>query len=117
MARLKVLPPSLRKRKRYISFKILSEGPVAYEELEQAVWNQFLDAFGEFGVSRIGLWIIKNLYDPNRQIGVIRCNHTFTHRVIAGLGLLSRLGDSRVIVRILKVSGTIKGLNLNNVTI
>jgi RNase P/RNase MRP subunit POP5 len=31
-------------------------------------------------------------------------------KVLAGLGLISRLGDSRIIFKILKVSGTIKGL-------
>jgi RNase P/RNase MRP subunit POP5 len=30
--------------------------------------------------------------------------------VLAGLGIVKRLGDNRVAIKILKVSGTIKGL-------
>ncbi len=109
---LKILPPTLRERKRYILFQVISEEPIVYEDLEQAIWNQFLDTFGELGVSRLDMRIIRNLYSQEKQTCVISCNNTAVQQVIAGLGLLSRLGDSRIIIKILKVSGTIKGLKL-----
>lgn len=112
MEKLKVLPPSLRERKRYILFQVISEEPITYEDLEQAIWNQFLDTFGELGVSRLDMRIVKNLYDQERQTCVISCNNNSVQQVIAGLGLISRLGDSRIIIKVLKVSGTIKGLKL-----
>lgn len=112
--RLKILPSTLREKKRYILFQLISEEPVAYEDLEQAVWNQFLDTFGELGVSKMGMWMIKNLYDHEKQTGVLRCNHKSVHQVIAGLGLIPRLGDARVMFKILKVSGTIRGLGLEH---
>jgi ribonuclease P/MRP protein subunit POP5 len=108
--KLKILPPTLREKKRYILFQVMSEEPIAYEDLEQAVWNQFLDTFGELGVSKTGLWIVKNLYNSEKQTGVLRCNHKSVQQMIAGLGLITRLGDSRVIFKILKVSGTIRSL-------
>jgi|YelNatPaOPRAMG01_1025707.scaffolds.fasta_scaffold04323_16 ribonuclease P/MRP protein subunit POP5 len=108
--KLKILPPTLREKKRYILFQVISEEPIVYEDLEQAIWNQFLDTFGELGVSRLDMRIIRNLYRPENQTCVISCNHASVQQVIAGLGLLSRLGDSRIIIKILKVSGTIKGL-------
>lgn len=112
MGRLKILPPSLLERNRYILFQVLSEEPIAYEDLEQAIWNQFLDTYGEFGVSKMSLWLIKNLYDSEKQIGVLKCNHLSVPQAIAGLGLIPRLGDTRVIFKILKVSGTIKSLKV-----
>jgi ribonuclease P/MRP protein subunit POP5 len=108
--KLKVLPPTLREKKRYILFQVISEEPIVYEDLEQAVWNQFLDTFGELGVSRLGMRIVKNLYCPEKQACVISCNNNSVQQVITGLGLLSRLGDSRIIIKVLKVSGTVKGL-------
>ena len=111
--RLKVLIPTLREKERYIAFQIISEEPISYSDLEAALWNTMLEFFGEYGVSKTSVWLIKNLYDPKKQIGVIKCNHKSVTQVIACLGLISRLGESRVVFKILKVSGTIKGLRLN----
>jgi len=108
--RLKILPPSLREKERYVKFKVLSEEPINYSDLEAAVWNIFLDFHGEVGVSGLSLWLIKNRWDGRNQTGVVKCNNMSVQKVVAGLGVISRLGDSRVIFKILKVSGTIKGL-------
>jgi ribonuclease P/MRP protein subunit POP5 len=110
--KLKFLLPTLREKDRYISFQVISEEPIEYSDLESAVLNTFLDFYGEYGFSGLSLWIIKNLYDPQEQIGVIRCNNRSVQQVIAGLGLISRLGETRITIKILKVSGTIRGLNL-----
>lgn len=102
--------PTLREKDRYVAFQIISEEAVVYSDFEAAIWNTAMDFFGELGTSQISLWLIKNLYDDEKQIGVIRCNHVSVPIVLTTLGLIERLGDSRVIVKILKVSGTIKGL-------
>lgn len=113
--RLKILSPTLRERERYISFKLISDEPITYSDLESAIWNQLLDFYGEYGVSKTSMWLIKNLWDEKNQSGVIRCNNKSVLQVIAGLGLIPRLGDTRIIFKILKVSGTLKGLKLDKV--
>jgi len=110
--RPKTLLPTLREKKRYISFQVISEEPINYSDLEPAIWGTTLDFLGEHGISKTSLWLVKNLYNPGKQIGVIRCNHKSVQDVIACLGLITRLGDTRVIFKVLKVSGTIKGLKL-----
>lgn len=111
--KLKILSPTLREKERYIAFKIISEEPIVYSDLEQAIWNTLLEFYGELGVSQMSLRIVKNLYDDNKQTEVIKCNNKSVPKVIAGLGLITRLGESRVIFKILKVSGTIKGMKLD----
>ena len=108
--RLKMSSPTLRERDRYIYFKIISEESINYSDLEAAIWNTLLDFYGEAGVSKISMWLVKNLWNENEQSGVIKCNNNFVPQLIAGLGLISRLGEDRIIFKILKVSGTIKGL-------
>jgi len=108
--KLKILMPTLREKERYISFRVLSDEMITYSDLEAAVWNTFLDFYGEFGVSKLSMWLIKNLYDEQNQIGVVRCNNKSVAAVVAGLGLINRLGDIRVVFKILSISGTIKGL-------
>lgn len=110
--KLKTLLPTLREKNRYVLFQIISEEPISYSDLEGAILNTALDFYGEYGFSELSLWVMKNLYQPDKQIGVIRCNNKSVSKVIACLGLISRLGDVRIIFKILKVSGTIKGLKL-----
>lgn len=107
---LKILLPTLREKERYVAFQIISEDRIIYSDLEAAIWNTMMDFFGEYGTSRTSMWLIKNLYDEEKQVGVIRCNHESVPIVLTTLGLIERLGDTRVVVKILKVSGTIKGL-------
>ncbi|MBI2547424.1 MAG: ribonuclease P protein component 2 [Candidatus Aenigmarchaeota archaeon] len=110
--KLKILPPTLRKKERYISFKVISEEPIVYSDLEAGIWQTLLEFYGELGVSQLNVSVVRNLYDSQNQIGVIRCNNKSVPKVIAGLGLITRLGESRVIFKILKISGTIKSLSL-----
>lgn len=108
--KLKTLMPTLREKDRYVKFKIISENPIYYSDLEEAIWNTFLEFFGEANTSKLSLWLIKNLFDQKDQTSVVKCNSKSVEEVVAGLGLISRLGDSRIIIKILKVSGTIRGL-------
>jgi len=111
MDKLKILSPTLREKDRYIKFQIFSEERIVYSDVEAALWNIFLDFYGERGVAKLSLWLIRNLYDGENQIGVIKCNNKSVPEVIAGLGLISRLGESRIVFKILNVSGTIKALS------
>ncbi len=106
---MKILPSTLRKKKRYIYFQVTSEEPIEYSDLEAALWNRMLDFLGEHGVSKTSVWLMKDLWNKDNQTGVISCNNKAVQEVIATLGLVDRLGDNRVTFKILKVSGTIRG--------
>lgn len=108
---LKKSSPTLRERDRYVHFKIISEESVGYSDVEAAIWNTLLDFYGELGMSQTSMWLVRNLWDPREQSGVIKCNNLSVPQVVAGLGFISRLGESRVAFKILKISGTIKGLS------
>lgn len=110
--RLKILSSTLREKERYISFRVITEEPIEYSDLESGIWSTLLEFYGEFGVSQLSVWLVKNLWDQDKQIGVIRCNNKSVEKIIAGLGFISRIGESRINFKIMKVSGTIKGLKL-----
>jgi len=112
MKKLKILPPTLREKKRYISFQIISEKgeTFTYSDLEAAIWNTMLDFLGEYGVSKTSVWLMKDCWNPRKQIGIIRCNHKSVQPVVATLGLIDRLGDNRITFKILNISGTIKSI-------
>ncbi len=110
--RLKILIPTLRERKRYIAFQVISEEgeEFTYSDLESAVWDALLDFLGEYGLSKTSFWLLKECWNQKKQIGILMCNHKSVQEVIASLGLIERLGDNRITFKILKVSGTIKSI-------
>jgi RNase P/RNase MRP subunit POP5 len=112
-AKMKILPPTERKKHRYVSFRVISEEPVVFSDLDSAIWNTALDFQGEIGVSKMDLWIIKNTWDEKNQSAVVRCSAGAVPQTVASLGILSRLGDNRIALHVQKISGTVKGLNLD----
>lgn len=108
MADPKILPPSLRSNKRYIIFEIISEPPVKYADFVNAIWNSMLDFLGELHTADAKIWLIQNLYNDKTQRGVIKCRHDFVEQTRVVLSLIQIIGESKCIVKIMGVTGTIK---------
>ena len=101
-------PPSMRESKRYITFRLISEVPVKFSELKGAVTNSMLNWMGEKGVSLSNTKFIRNLWDEGKQEGWISCTPKAVDDVKMSLALIHQIGDSKVVFRTLRVSGTIK---------
>jgi ribonuclease P/MRP protein subunit POP5 len=110
MARIKpnILSPTLRLKKRYIVYQVISENKIEFSDIVNAIWNSLLSFAGELNASLSRIWIMKDTWDEEKQIGIIKCAHTAVELVRASLILINRIGESRVLIRILGVSGTIK---------
>ncbi len=108
----KILPSALRSNKRYLVFKLSQDTEiskkVSYSDLHNAVWNIVIELFGDFGASESKLWFIRNLYNENEQTGIIKCSHNFVEKLRLSLSFIKVVGESRVIIQVLGVSGTIK---------
>lgn len=115
--KLKTLPPTLRDRKRYILFKIISEEKIDFLQFKEAFFNTVLNFFGEIGFSKISPKFLENLFNEQEYKGVLRVYYKHLPEAILCLGLISRIGESRVNVKIYKVSGTIKSLMETNLKI
>jgi ribonuclease P/MRP protein subunit POP5 len=104
----KLLPPSLRSQKRYIVFEVISEQPIVYNDIGTAVWNSMLSFLGELGTSSAKVWFIHNIYDDKSQKGVIKCSHESVEHLRTALSLVSVIGETKCIIKIVGVTGTIK---------
>jgi ribonuclease P/MRP protein subunit POP5 len=107
MGEPKKLPPSLRMQKRYIVFEVISESPIEYGNLITAIWESCLNFLGEILLSKAEIWIIQNLYNEKTQKGIIRCSHEFVEEIRSALSLIYMIGETKAIVKILGVTGTI----------
>ena len=104
----KTLPPTLRGKKRYIVFEIISEKKLEFSEILNAFWHSILNFMGEMGTSRTNIWFVKDMWEEKNQRGLIRCNHKQVEYVRVALALIDRIGDVQVIPFTLGVSGTMK---------
>lgn len=108
MAEPEILPSSMREKKRYIAFEILGEENVEFSNLINALWHSLLNLFGEVETGSINFWLVKDTWSKTKQRGLIKCNHNHVSEVRLALALLERIGDTKVSIRTLGVSGTMK---------
>ncbi|MEM7824044.1 MAG: Rpp14/Pop5 family protein [Candidatus Aenigmatarchaeota archaeon] len=108
-ARPAMLPPTLRPRARYLAYEVISDTKVEFTEVINTIWFSVIGLLGELGAAETHLRVIKDSWNPEKQIGLLRVSHTTVEPVRAALALASRIGDTPVIIRVLGVSGTIKG--------
>ncbi len=102
---MKGLPPSLKSKKRYIAFELISENSrVSMESFTKALVNNMLSLFGETSTANCGI----NLEIFNGKRGIIRCSRDAVDKVIIALTLINSIGDVRVVPLTIGVSGTIK---------
>lgn len=103
--KLNVLPPTLRDKKRYIVFKIICEEEIDFDSFRKNLSIICLKLFGEVTVSKMKLWVIKNLYGDNR--GVIKVNRDFVEHLRLCLSLIKEIDGKEVIIAIEGVTGTV----------
>ncbi len=95
-------------RQRYILFEILTETPVSIDKdaVVRKIWKKLIRLFGEFTTFHVGLWMIR--WDPERNMGILRCDNITKSEVIAVLSLIKHIKSLPVIFHTRKTSGTIK---------
>ncbi len=111
--KLKILPPTLRNKKRYIAFEAISATPLEKEDVISLVWESSLNFHGERETSKFNLWIMKIWYfgssnDENIIKGIIQCNRNEIEAVRASLLLINKFKGKPVVFHTLGISGTIK---------
>ena len=111
--KLKILPPTLRNDKRYISFEAVSEVLLSKEDVIPLVWEASLNFHGECKTSKFDLWIIKVWTtklsnDKNIIKGIIQCNREEVSSVRAAILLIAKFKGKRIVFHTLGISGTIK---------
>ncbi|MFZ3076864.1 MAG: Rpp14/Pop5 family protein [Candidatus Aenigmatarchaeota archaeon] len=109
ISRPKFLPATLREKNRYVAYQVISEQKLLFSDLNSALWNSILNFLGELDSAKMRVWIMKDTYDDAKQTGTIKCAHDYVEHVRSALILIQRIGDVRVAIKILGVSGTMKG--------
>lgn len=103
---MKPILPSLKERKRYVAFEIISKSKIkAFSSVSKALKSAALSFAGEEGVAGMGLQVLGEKYDAELQRGIARVSASTTDEFKAALALIDEMEDQPVLVRSVGVSG------------
>lgn len=111
MVKKKVKPvlPSLRERKRYLAFEILSKSKITdYSLISREITENCLKFIGELGAGKAGIMILEEKFNPRTQRGLIKVNNKYLNELKTSLALIEKIKNQPVIIRSLITAGTIK---------
>jgi ribonuclease P/MRP protein subunit POP5 len=109
MAKIKAILPSLREKKRYLAFEILSKSKIKdAESVSKAIWQGMLSFGGTKGASQAGIMILSEKYNPENQRGIVKVNNKQVDTLKASLTLIQEVDAIPATVRSIGVSGSLK---------
>lgn len=108
---MKPILPSLKEKKRYIAYEILSEKPLKRDESIKGISNGILKFLGQLGNARAGTMVIES----NQNKGILKVSNTMVDQVKTGLALIKEIEGNKVIVKTTKVSGTLSNIRKGGV--
>ncbi len=100
---MKILPPTLREKKRYLVFELVSEKNVQREDLIREIFSCANLLIGDVGSSECNLRLLK--YENSK--GIIRCNYLMTDTVRAVLATVNSIAGAPVLIYVMGISGTV----------
>ena len=107
--KLKPVLPSLREKKRYIVFEIISRENISnLEAVSNAVMNCVLQLVGILGAAKAGIIVLGNKWNSQLQRGVIRTSNKHVEAVKASLSLINKIDSKDVIIKTIGVSGILR---------
>ena len=69
--KLKPVLPSLREKKRYLVFEVISKGKISNaDEVSDAIWRSSLQFIGQLGAAKAGLMVLNNKWSSELQRGI-----------------------------------------------
>jgi ribonuclease P/MRP protein subunit POP5 len=104
------LLPSLRQKKRYIVFEIVSDKKTPLAEIEKEVHQALFNFIGQLGVAKAAPMFIKGK-NLSQQRFILKINHKYVDEAKAALTLIKNIKNTPVIIKSLTTTGMIKKAN------
>ena len=97
--------PTLREKKRYLAFEVMSEKTLNRQELVREILNSMISIYGDKGASEIN----PSLMSFDGKCGILLCEREKRLETRSGLACINNIHGIRVSILVLGISGTIKG--------
>ncbi|MBI2653214.1 hypothetical protein HYX02_00230 [Candidatus Woesearchaeota archaeon] len=107
--KLKPILPSLREKKRYLVFEIISKERVEDAgAVSNAIWGCALKFLGQLGTAKAGIMVLNNKWNAKLQRGVIKVSHKHVDALKAALIFAGGIDNTEVIFKSVGVSGILR---------
>lgn len=103
--KIKPLIPTLREKKRYVSFEMISNKDFDFSSVKRAIFDEYKKLFGERGFAEAGLIMLQNKYFPEIKKGIIRVSHKKTESLRVTLASIQKINAENVILKSVITSG------------
>jgi len=98
--------PTLKEKKRYLAFDVISEREQSFPDVSKAIWSAVCSFVGMRGAAAMGLHLFAEKY--NNQQGILKVAHTHVDAINASLALVTTIHNEPVIIRSLGASGVLR---------
>ncbi len=102
---MKPILPSLREKNRYIVYALKSDKKLKFEDIKMAIEKAYLNFLGELGSAGSGIRVMDHFYQNK---GIVKVNSRYVDKSRVALMMMDKIKDSKVEVKTVGVSGTIK---------
>ncbi len=104
MKAIKPILPTLRDKKRYIAYEVITDKPqnLTSVMVKEAINKTLLQVLGVFGYAQAGVMFVKGTTK-----GIIKVNRPFVDHVKAALLMITHINKQTVIINSTKTSGMI----------
>ncbi|HLC58396.1 MAG TPA: Rpp14/Pop5 family protein [Candidatus Nanoarchaeia archaeon] len=99
----KTLMPSLKEKKRYLVYEVISDEKFSYSDIKLEIINNFKNFFGLEGLGKAGLDFIE--YENNK--GIVKVSAKGVDMLKASFCFLRKINKGDVVIRSLGLSGMI----------
>jgi ribonuclease P/MRP protein subunit POP5 len=106
--RQKLLLPSLREKKRYLAFEIVSDSKIDdFHAVSGRIMHSSLSFLGELETAKSGIIIMEDRWNHAKQRGILKVSNKHLKGVMASLALIDSIEGKEAMFRSLGVSGAV----------
>ncbi len=104
--KIKAVMPSLREKKRYLAFEIISKQKISsFKRVRDAISDAINGYLGTRGASLAGAIVLQEKYDEQKQRGLVKVSHRYADHLRASFCFIERISGTDVVVRSIGMSG------------
>ncbi len=100
------LSPSLRQKKRYIVFEIISPTPFTPQDIEAEVTLALQAFLGHLGIAKSSPMLLKDKTQHNKFI--LKINHNWVDQAKSAIILIKKIKNTPLITKSIITSGSLK---------
>ncbi|MBT4936134.1 hypothetical protein HOL21_00655 [Candidatus Woesearchaeota archaeon] len=100
------LLPSLRQKKRYIVWKIVSDKDFTVQDIQSAVESALTSFLGQLGLAKASPLFLKE--KCNNKTFIIKVNHKYVDECKSAIILIKKIKNMPVLLTSVTTSGTLK---------